>query len=172
MEREIKEPAEKCGLGGEIFRYLVFGILTTVVSMVSNFAVLWGGKALFGISEAESAEYLAVFTAAKAFSWVCAVLFAFFTNKKWVFRDHVAGGAGVMRQLMIFSGGRLVTLGLDYVLNISFLWILTALSLTFLDGLFGFTLENINELAAWTSTQFFVVAANYFISKWLVFRKK
>jgi putative flippase GtrA len=100
------------------------------------------------------------------------VIFAFFTNKKWVFRDKVAGSASVMRQLLVFSGGRLATLGLDYVLNISFLWIMTALVFTFLDGLFGFSLESINELIAWLATQFFVVAANYFISKWLVFRKK
>lgn len=172
MGREKKQPAEKSGLGGEILRYLIFGVLTTVVSMGSNFGVLWGGKLLFGIEDTVSAAYIAVFTAAKIISWVCAVLFAFFTNKKWVFRDQVAGGAGVMRQLLVFSGGRLATLGLDYVLNISFLWIMTALSITFLDGLFGFSLESINELAAWLATQFFVVVANYFLSKWLVFRKK
>ncbi len=172
MGREKKQPAERIGLGGEIFRYLIFGVLTTVVSMGSNFGVLWGGKLLFGIEDTVSAAYFAVFTASKIISWVCAVLFAFFTNKKWVFRDKVAGGAGVMRQLLVFSGGRLITLGLDYVLNISFLWIMTALSLTFLEGLFGFSLESINELIAWLATQFFVVAANYFLSKWLVFRKK
>lgn len=163
---------QNVNLGGEIVRYLIFGVMTTVVSLVSNFAVLWSGKAIFSIESLESAEYLVVFTAAKVISWVCAVLFAFFTNKKWVFRDTVKGSARVFRQLIVFSGGRLVTLGLDSVLNIAFLWMITTMSMTFLDGLLGLSLENINELAAWTITQFFVVASNYFLSKWFVFIKK
>jgi putative flippase GtrA len=160
------------GLGGEIIRYLVFGVLTTFVSLGSNFGVLWGGKALFSIEDTRSAGYIAVFSAAKVISWICAVLFAFFTNKKWVFRDHVKGSSGIMRQLLVFSGGRLATLGLDYVLNMAFLWTMTALSISFLDGLFGLSLDRINELAAWLATQFFVVASNYFLSKWFVFNRK
>ena len=106
------------------------------------------------------------------FSWVCAVLFAFFTNKKWVFRDEVSGGAGVSRQLAVFAGGRLATLGLDWVLNIAFLWLLAALPIGFLDGFLGFSFDKITELGAWLLTQFFVVVSNYFISKWFVFTKK
>mgnify|MGYP002512369947 CR=1 FL=1 len=76
---------KKSGLLSEIVRYLVFGVLTTVVSMASNFGVLWGGKAIFGVTENEGATYFAIYSVAKVVSWLCAVLFAFFTNKKWVF---------------------------------------------------------------------------------------
>ena len=171
MHSESKNSSAANTLRSEVTRYIIFGLLTTVVSLISNFAVLWGGRAALGITEGDSAEYLALFTGAKVFSWVCAVLFAFFTNKKWVFRDEAKGGADTFRQLIVFSGGRLVTLGLDWVLNIAFLWCANALSLTFLDGLFGLSLTKINELGAWGLTQVFVVASNYFFSKWLVFRK-
>lgn len=166
-------PSRESGLSSEIIRYLIFGVLTTLVSMISNFAVLWGGRSALGIGDnPEEPGYVALYIAAKAVSWVCAVIFAFFTNKKWVFRDKVRDRAGVTRQLLVFSGSRLATLGLDYIFNSIFLWGLTSLSLTFLDGLLGFSLGKINELAAWGLTQFFVVVTNYFISKWLVFRKK
>ena len=58
----------RIGIANEIFRYLVFGVLTTVVSMVSNFGILWGGRAIFGIEDHEGAAYLAVFSVAKVVS--------------------------------------------------------------------------------------------------------
>lgn len=169
--RRPEEPGAG-GLSSEIFRYLIFGVLTTLVSLVSNFAVFWGGRGVLGIEDDPAAPgYFALYAAAKAVSWVCAVLFAFVTNKKWVFRDRVGGASGVSRQLLVFSGSRLATLGLDYLFNSAFLWLMTAIQLAFLDGFLGLSLVKINELAAWGLTQFFVVATNYFISKWLVFRK-
>ena len=158
------------GMASEIFRYLVFGVLTTVVSMISNFGVLWGGRAVFGIDDQNSSAYFAVFSAAKVISWFCAVIFAYFTNKKWVFHDDVKGRGGVAKQFAVFAGGRVVTLGLDYLLNWLMLLAMSALALSFLDGFLGISLESYNELAAWFVTQVFVVASNYFISKIFVFR--
>lgn len=173
FERQfMANSTNKQGLAQEIVRYLVFGVLTTVVSMVSNFGVLWGGKAIFGITDEGGAAYFAVFTAAKAISWVCAVLFAFFTNKKWVFNDAVSDRRGVARQLAVFAGGRVVTLGMDYLLNWAMLWLMGVLALEFLDGFLGISLTAYNELVAWGITQVAVVVANYFVSKLLVFKQK
>ena len=157
---------------GEIIRYLIFGVLTTVVSMITNFGVLWGGRAIFGIVGQEGAEYLALYSAAKLISWVCAVLFAYFTNKKWVFHDDVRERRVVIKQFFVFAGGRVATLGLDYLLNWLMLLAMSALSLTFLDGFFGIGLEAYNEIIAWGVTQFFVVVTNYVISKIFVFKGK
>ena len=151
----------KAGLLIEIVKYLVFGVLTTVVSMVSNFGVLWGGKLLFGVEGNEGTTYWIIFYVAKAVSWVCSVLFAFFTNKKWVFDDKVSDKAGVIKQLIVFSGGRVVTLGLDALLNTVMVLVMNALALSFLDGLFGISLDTYNELVAWFVTQVAVVASNY-----------
>lgn len=162
----------RIGLANEIFRYLVFGVLTTVVSMVSNFGILWGGRAIFGIEDHEGAAYLAVFSVAKVVSWFCAVVFAYVTNKKWVFQDDVKSRDGVAKQFAVFAGGRVVTLGLDYLLNWLMLIVMGALSLTFLDGFLGIDLAAYNEMIAWFVTQVFVVASNYFISKIFVFKGK
>ena len=56
----------------ELILYLVFGGLTTLVS--------WGSYALLELSG------LSV-TVANALSWVCAVAFAFVTNKLFVFES-------------------------------------------------------------------------------------
>ncbi len=162
---------KKQGLAAEIGRYLLVGVLTTVVSMVSNFGILWGGQRIFDITDTASGSYLALYSVAKVMSWLCAVLFAFFTDKKWVFHDERNGGRDVARQLCTFAGGRLVTLGLDYLLNYLMLLAMGALSLSFLDGLFGITLAKYNEMIAWGVTQVAVVVSNYFISKMFVFRR-
>jgi len=158
------------GIAREIFRYLVFGVLTTAVAMVSNFGILWGGRAVFGIEDHEGAAYLAVFSTAKVVSWFCAVIFAYFTNKKWVFHDEIKSRGGVAKQFAVFAGGRVVTLGLDYLLNWLMLMAMGTLSLTFLDGFLGIGLAAYNEMIAWFVTQVFVVASNYFISKLFVFK--
>ena len=161
----------KASLATEIVRYLLFGVLTTAVSMVSNFGILWGGQLLFNITDTGSGRYFALYSVAKVVSWVCAVLFAFFTNKKWVFKDSSSNGGQVVRQLCVFAGGRVVTLGLDYLLNYLMLLAMNALALSWLDGLFGITLDKYNELVAWFVAQVAVVISNYFISKLFVFNR-
>ena len=71
----------------EAVMYLVFGVLTTVVSWIVRFGILWPGKALLEIENELSVEYTVLFTVASVISWVCAVLFAFFTNRAFVFKD-------------------------------------------------------------------------------------
>ncbi len=166
----MQDKAKNKALANEIAKYLAFGVLTTLVSMVSNFGILWGGKAIFGVTENSGATYFAIFTVAKAVSWLCAVLFSFFTNKKWVFNDTTSDRRGILRQLTVFAGGRVATLGLDYLLNWAMLWVMGALALEFLDGFLGISLGTYNELVAWFVTQVAVVVSNYFISKLFVFR--
>lgn len=179
MKNNIKKAAvvgageaapERGGLAREIARYLLFGVFTTAVSMVSNFGILWGGQWLLSITDTTSGEYLALYSVAKVVSWLCAVLFAFFSNKKWVFHDSSRGNA-VARQLVVFAGGRVLTLGLDYLLNYLMLLAMHALALSWLDGLFGISLEKYNEMAAWLVAQVAVVVSNYFISRIFVFKR-
>ena len=156
----------------ELLLYLAFGVLTTVVAMAANFGILWGARLFIDLSDTTSPTYLAVYSLAKALSWLCAVLFAFFTNKKWVFRDTASKPSEVLRQLGVFAGGRVLTLGMDYVVNYLLLLAFAALPFAFLDGFLGLSRESFVELGAWCATQVLVVIANYFLSKWLVFRKQ
>lgn len=67
----------------EIINYLIFGVLTTVVSLV----VYYGCVLTF--LDPESAWQL---QAANVISWIAAVTFAYFTNRKYVLRATAAAG--------------------------------------------------------------------------------
>ena len=95
----------------EVLMYLVFGVMTTFVGWGVYYAVLLGGRAIFDIpaGETTSARYFALYTAAQIIQWVCAVLFAFFTNRAWVFTE-ADKSTSLWKQLVPFAGGRVVTL--------------------------------------------------------------
>ena len=97
----------------EILRYLFFGICTTAVGWIVYFTILWSAKAMLSIptEDTSSAKYLVVYSAAQIIQWSAAVIFAFYTNKKWVFTtaDQERSSA---KQLAVFAGGRVITFGL------------------------------------------------------------
>ena len=72
-----------------VVRYLTFGVLTTFVGWFVYFGILFGGKALYSLppEDTTSRTYIMIYTVAQILQWIAAVLFAFFTNKKWVFTD-------------------------------------------------------------------------------------
>lgn len=102
----------------EIIMYLIFGVLTTLVGWIVYYTILLGGRAVVGIpsDEVTGGRYLALYTAAQVLQWICAVLFAFYTNKKWVFTT-ADKSVSTGKQLVTFAGSRLVTFGLDYVIT-------------------------------------------------------
>ncbi len=156
----------------EILLYLVFGVLTTLVGWGIYYPVLLGGRALFQIPAEEVAggRYLALYTAAQILQWVCAVLFAFFTNRHFVFEASNRGPW--RRQLLTFASSRLATLGMDYVITFSFTHIL-ALWFPSWQALLLFGKErNLCEISSKLLAAVAVIICNYLISKLLVFRRK
>ena len=157
----------------EIILYLIFGVLTTFVGWAVYFAVLIPGKLLLGIpvEDTTSARYLALYTAAQILQWVLAVLFAFFTNRKFVF-EGAEQGDRVLRQLAGFSGGRVATFFVDYLVTLvggqGLGWLFPSLSSVMLLA----REWNFNEIFAKVLAAVIVIVANYFFSKLLVFRKK
>ena len=164
---------QKKTLSREVITYLIFGVLTTFVGWAVYFAIMLGGRAILGIpsDDTSSGAYIGLYTAAQLTQWVCAVLFAFFTNRKWVFTE-ADRTKRVLPQLLTFSGGRLVTLGLDYVITLVGAMALSAL-LPALNSvtIIGITL-NLNEVAAKVAAAFVVIVCNYIFSKIFVFKKK
>ena len=149
----------------EIAVYLIFGILTTVVSMATYFGILWFGEYKMLINP-EDAEFNMVRIVAEVLQWIMAVLFAFFTNKKWVFKD-ADNSISTGIQLLRFSTSRLATLGLDALLTLGTVWILQALSYQTVTVLgFGITADLIAKLFASVA----VVISNYILSKLFVFK--
>ena len=69
----------------EILLYLVFGVLTTLCNIVSYFA----------LNDLLHIHYLV----ANALAWVLSVLFAYLTNRTWVFESKSQGFSAIAREM-------------------------------------------------------------------------
>ena len=154
----------------EILVYLSFGTMTTAIALGLYFGILWFGESILLIP-AESNSFNAVRAAAEILQWIAAVLFAFVTNKKWVFKN-ADNSVSTLTQLIRFSASRLITLGIDAAITFGTVWILHGLdvydvSLAFI-GLDKLVLSAdfmAKMLASWV-----VVVSNYILSKLFVFK--
>ena len=124
----------------DIFTYGLLGGLTTLVN-VGVFAISTHG----GMS-----WWLANFIA-----WVLSVLFAFTTNKFWVFDSHTESVKAFWWEFVKFVFARVMSLGMDYVLMYMFIDLL-----------------GVNQALAKILTQFFIVVVNYALSKFVIFKDK
>lgn len=130
----------------EIIMYLIFGVSTTAVNWIVYTVLV----AVFHLE----------ITLSNAVAWVCAVLFAFVTNKLFVFRSD-ASGLAVFREAAAFFGARIFS-GLFEV------FLPTLLISLGVDGkLFG-----IDGFIAKLIVSVLIIIMNYVLSKLLVFRKK
>ena len=121
----------------EVLLYLFFGALTTVVS--------WGSFYLLHYPIGWN-EHIA-----NLLSWVAAVLFAFLTNRTWVF----SAKESFLREMLLFFAARLTTLGVEEV----FLLVFT-------------TLLKKEAMPVKIVGNLLVLVLNYVFSKLIVFRKK
>jgi putative flippase GtrA len=124
----------------EIILYVIFGGLTTLVDWSISFVLY--------------AIHLNVH-AANVIAWICAVLFAFVTNRILVFESREKGRVAISRELFTFAGGRVVTLLLQELIVFVFYDCLTW-----------------NPYAVKIGAAVLVVVLNYFITKFLVFQKR
>ena len=153
--------------------YLLFGVLTTAVGWVVYFAVLWALKGILKIpvEDTSSAKYLGVYTAAQVVQWSAAVLFAFFTNRRWVFTE-ADKNVSVPIQLVKFSAGRVVTFFLDYVVTFFGTLALAALIPTVTNLELLGREWNLAEIGAKVAAAVIVIIGNYIFSKLFVFKNK
>ena len=129
----------------EIINYLIIGVLTTVVSLISFYLV----RILIFTKDTQLDIQIS-----NIISWIFAVLFAFITNKKYVFESKTTGTKKI-KEMIKFYLSRLTTLIIDMVT----MWILTAPL-------------NINDKVSKIIVQFIIVVLNYVFSKLFVFKKE
>lgn len=127
----------------ELIAYLIVGVLTTVVSLVTYYVVT------ITFLDPQNGVQLQI---ANIISWVCAVTFAYFTNRIFVFRSKETNK---LKEASKFFISRLVTLAMD--MGIMYLLV------TVLDK---------NDRLAKIVSQVVVIVGNYIISKLFVFRNK
>lgn len=120
----------------EIIDYVIVGALTTFVSIASY----WVLRLIIN-------NYMVN----TIISWICAVLFAFFANRKYVFRSK---SEKIFDEFSKFVGCRLLTLGMEIVLMYVFV-----------------SLFKINDMIAKIILQVIILILNYVFSKFFVFVK-
>lgn len=127
----------------EIINYLIVGVLTTVVSLGAYYACV------LTFLDPENAIQLQV---ANIISWIAAVTFAYFTNRKFVFESK---NPDMLKEASAFVGARVATLLMDM------------LCMFIMVTCMGWS-DKIAKLVV----QVIVTVANYVFSKIFVFRKK
>lgn len=132
----------------EKWLYLFFGVLTTVVSFAS------AGLAKYVLEHAGGYSADDVSNISTVFSWVCAVTFAYITNKLWVFESKAKGFSNIIAEAGKFYGGRVFTLAVEWlIMNI------------------GFAKLGFNYWIVKIAANVIVLILNYVISKIFVFHK-
>lgn len=132
----------------EIINYLIIGGLTTVVGVGSKLLLL------FTILDQTDGVQLQI---AEIISWVLAVLFAYFTNRAFVFKSKIKGKKQT-KEAFDFIKGRIFT----QLIQMLIMWVfVTILKLNSDFWVVVFTLI----------CQIMQIILNYIISKFLVFKK-
>ena len=154
----------------EIIVYLIVGVLTTLVSYGVRFAVLYGGAALLGIDlgDATAGNTVALRAAAPTIGWAVAVLFAFYPNKIWVFKDEDKEKKRTVIQFFEFVGSRVGTYFAEMGLAVLFPMLLAALGYK----TFHFIIDVDADVMTAVVSMIIITILNYVLSKFLVFRKK
>ncbi len=127
----------------EIWNYLIVGLLTTVVSLVTYFI------ATRTILDASVEIELQI---ANIISWVFAVAFAYVTNRIFVFKSK---NKNIFSEVSKFVGSRVASLLMD--MAIMFVIV---------------SLMGLSDVIGKIISQVVVTIANYILSKLLVFTKK
>ncbi len=130
----------------EVILYLIFGALTTVVSLVVKYGLL------FTILDASNGFELQISVIA---SWILAVLFAYLTNRKFVFESKTKNKT---KEFISFIFSRLATLLLDMLI----MW--------FFVTLLGLN-SDLYVVIFTLISQVVIIISNYILSKLFVFKK-
>lgn len=124
-----------------LFLYVIFGIATTVINIASYF---FCERILeFGVLYSN------------VLAWVFAVIFAYMTNRKWVFESSTADLQGIIGEIIAFFGCRFATGFLDMLVMY-----------------FGSEVMKLDDMLVKCFANVLVILANFAASKLFVFRKQ
>lgn len=122
----------------EFSSYLLFGMLTTLVNII----VFYVFDDLFSLN----------YLISNVIAWFISVLFAYFTNRRYVFKGHKVN---TLKTMFIFFFSRLSTLAIDIFLMF-----------------FMVEMLNVEAIHAKVFIQLVVMTLNYLFSKFFVFRER
>ncbi|MDL2220844.1 GtrA family protein [Eubacteriales bacterium OttesenSCG-928-N14] len=121
-------------------RYILFGGLTTLM----NILVYAAASRLLGTGV----------TTSTAIAWLLAVVFAYVTNRMFVFQSK-ASGVAILKEAVLFFGGRLLSGLLDIGIMALFVDVL-----------------GMNDILIKVLSNVLVMIFNYILSKFIIFQDK
>ncbi|MCE6030137.1 GtrA family protein [Lactiplantibacillus pentosus] len=122
-----------------VLPYLIFGGLTTVINFI-----------VFGIFDQFWPYWIA-----NTIAWLLSVLFAYVTNKRWVFESHTPTFRSVLAEMTSFFGFRLLSYFVDQGIMIV-----------------GISVLHGNSLLVKLIDQIIIVLLNWFFSKLFIFKDR
>ena len=136
----------------EVIRYLIVGVCTTIISLLVKYLLL------FTILNPKEALELQI---AVVTSWIISVLFAYITNKIFVFKSKENK---IIKEIFLFFSSRIVTLLMESFIMWFFVTLLKLNSNIFIKILRLIWLKLFAQLI--------VIVGNYILSKCFVFTRK
>ena len=127
----------------ELIRYGIVGVLTTLVSLITYYSLV------YTIINPKNPLMLQV---ANIISWVVSVIFAYVTNRKYVFKSE---NTNKIKEASSFIFSRILTLALD-------------MAIMFV----GVSVLAYSDKFVKIFSQIVIIVLNYIIGKFLVFRKR
>jgi putative flippase GtrA len=122
-------------------KYIIVGGFTTLINII----VYWIASVIFGLD----------YKIATTIAWIAAVLFAYLTNKKYVFQSSTSNIRETLVEFGMFTGFRLLSFFMDL-------------------GIMVVLVGGISIAGIWAKiwSNLVVLVANYIFSQRFVFKKK
>ncbi len=148
MDKFIKRFSELFGkyVNRETVSYLIFGVLTTAVNYIVSFLIMFFCKDI---------RYDIRVNVSTVVAWVAAVLFAYITNKIFVFQSKTRDIKSIFKELTAFITARLLSFGFEIV------WMNVTVNVM-----------NLNFYISKLIAQVVIVILNYIFSKLFIFKKR
>lgn len=140
MKQIIQKIKELIKKHEELIKYLVIGVLTTVINYII-FAIL--------VKVANIDMHVS-----NIIAWIVSVIFAYFTNKLFVFESKSFELKVIGKEVLSFGAARIFSLLLEEVILYIFV-----------------NLLNMNELIIKLIANVIVIIVNYILSKFIIFKK-
>lgn len=125
----------------DLIPYAVFGVLTTLVNLSSYWVI-------------SHILHAGVMTST-VIAWILSVLFAYITNRKWVFHSENTAFGAIVREVVSFFGCRLATGIIDWLCMFVFVEKL-----------------HFNDMVIKIAANVIVIICNYVASKLFIFKKQ
>lgn len=124
-----------------IILYLFFGVCTTLVNIL--------------VYSVCAHQLLLSTMTSTCIAWILAVLFAYVTNRKWVFESQAYTLSAILKELWAFFACRLATGVFDFVIMYV-----------------GVDLLHFNDIILKAAANVMVIVLNYLASKFIIFCRK